>query len=119
MENARNRRLDADFDSLEDKAVTIRERDSMDQVRLPVADVADWLREQGYQLDVANSLATANEALGRKAYDLLLVDIRLGGEDGLDVLAAIKRSSMFTPVIVVTGQDRIPDQSCGLVRLSV
>jgi len=35
-----------DFDSLEDKAVTIRERDSMDQVRLPVADVADWLRER-------------------------------------------------------------------------
>ena len=35
-----------DFDSLEDKSVTIRERDSMDQVRLPVADVSDWLRER-------------------------------------------------------------------------
>ncbi len=35
-----------DFDSLEDKAVTIRERDSMDQVRLPLADVAGWLRER-------------------------------------------------------------------------
>jgi glycyl-tRNA synthetase len=32
-----------DFDSLEDKAVTIRERDSMEQVRLPVNDVVDWL----------------------------------------------------------------------------
>ena len=35
-----------DFDSLEDKAVTIRERDTMDQIRLPVADVVDWLRER-------------------------------------------------------------------------
>ncbi len=35
-----------DFDSLEDKAVTIRERDSMDQVRLPIAEVAAWLAER-------------------------------------------------------------------------
>ena len=32
-----------DFDSLEDKAVTVRDRDSMEQVRLPVSDVAGWL----------------------------------------------------------------------------
>ncbi|MGB5757519.1 MAG: glycine--tRNA ligase [Acidimicrobiales bacterium] len=34
-----------DFDSLEDKAVTVRNRDSMEQVRLPVSEVADWLAE--------------------------------------------------------------------------
>ena len=35
-----------DFDSLEDKAVTIRDRDSMDQVRLPLPDVVGWLSER-------------------------------------------------------------------------
>ncbi len=35
-----------DFDSLEDKAVTIRERDTMDQVRLPIADVVGWLADR-------------------------------------------------------------------------
>jgi len=35
-----------DFDSLEDKAVTIRERDSMAQVRVPIAELADRLRER-------------------------------------------------------------------------
>lgn len=35
-----------DFDSLEDKAVTIRERDSMQQVRVPVADLQTWLAEK-------------------------------------------------------------------------
>ncbi|MEL7157576.1 MAG: His/Gly/Thr/Pro-type tRNA ligase C-terminal domain-containing protein, partial [Actinomycetota bacterium] len=35
-----------DFDSLEDKAVTIRERDTMDQVRLPIADVTGWLADK-------------------------------------------------------------------------
>ena len=34
-----------DFDSLEDKAVTVRNRDSMEQVRLPVSEVVDWLAE--------------------------------------------------------------------------
>ncbi|MDA3041264.1 MAG: glycine--tRNA ligase [Actinomycetota bacterium] len=35
-----------DFDSLEDQAVTVRERDTMEQVRLPITDLADWLAER-------------------------------------------------------------------------
>ena len=32
-----------DFESLEDKAVTIRDRDTMKQERVPIADVKNWL----------------------------------------------------------------------------
>ena len=35
-----------DFDTLEDRAVTIRERDSMEQTRVPIANLLDALREQ-------------------------------------------------------------------------
>lgn len=35
--------ITVDFDSLEDQAVTIRERDSMEQVRIPIAEVKSWL----------------------------------------------------------------------------
>ena len=35
-----------DFDSLEDKQVTIRERDTMTQERIPIADLEDYLSEQ-------------------------------------------------------------------------
>ena len=35
-----------DFDSLEDGAVTIRERDSMEQVRIPIPEVRDWLLDR-------------------------------------------------------------------------
>jgi glycyl-tRNA synthetase len=34
-----------DFNSLDDKAVTIRERDSMEQIRLPITDVVGWLQD--------------------------------------------------------------------------
>ena len=35
-----------DFDSLDDHAVTVRERDSMEQERIAVAEVAAYLRER-------------------------------------------------------------------------
>ena len=35
-----------DFDSLEDKAVTVRERDTMEQVRIPVAELVSYLKEK-------------------------------------------------------------------------
>jgi glycyl-tRNA synthetase len=35
-----------DFDTLTDQAVTIRERDSMEQVRVPIANLVAALREK-------------------------------------------------------------------------
>ena len=35
-----------DFDSLEDKAVTIRDRDTMEQVRVPIAELERWFAER-------------------------------------------------------------------------
>jgi len=35
-----------DFDSEDDKAVTVRERDSMEQVRVPLEGVSEWLRDR-------------------------------------------------------------------------
>jgi glycyl-tRNA synthetase len=35
-----------DFQSLEDRQVTIRERDSMGQIRVPIAELAENLREK-------------------------------------------------------------------------
>ncbi|MBC7544131.1 MAG: glycine--tRNA ligase [Candidatus Sericytochromatia bacterium] len=51
--------LTVDFDSLNDKQVTIRERDSMSQVRLPISEVEAWLTER----------------LGPKAADLTESDV--------------------------------------------
>ena len=35
-----------DFDSIDDHQVTVRERDSMAQERLPIAGLVDYLRER-------------------------------------------------------------------------
>ena len=35
-----------DFDTLEDGAVTIRDRDTMEQVRIPINEVKNWIEEK-------------------------------------------------------------------------
>ncbi len=35
-----------DFDTLDDQAVTVRDRDTMEQTRLPIDDLVDWLAER-------------------------------------------------------------------------
>jgi len=35
-----------DFDTLEDKAVTVRDRDTMDQIRVPIDELQSWLAER-------------------------------------------------------------------------
>ena len=35
-----------DFDSLEDNCVTVRDRDTMEQVRMPIAELEGWLAER-------------------------------------------------------------------------
>jgi glycyl-tRNA synthetase len=37
-----------DFDTLEDNTVTVRDRDTMDQIRLKIDDIEDYLEEKTY-----------------------------------------------------------------------
>ena len=75
----------------------------VDDDRHLLASMADWLREQGYVVDVAATLADGRAALDRKAYDLVLVDIQLGEEDGFDLLGYCRKNRPATAVIMITG----------------
>jgi len=75
----------------------------VDDDRQVLESMADWLRDQGYQLDVASSYAGALELLGKKSYELLLVDIRLQDGDGFDLLAHAKQNFPGLTVILITG----------------
>mgnify|MGYP000443018804 FL=1 len=35
-----------DFDTLEDEAVTVRDRDTMEQVRMPIDEIENWIKEK-------------------------------------------------------------------------
>jgi DNA-binding NtrC family response regulator len=75
----------------------------VDDDRLVLESMGDWLREKGYQLDVAGSYTAAQAAIEKKAYDLVLLDIRLGDGDGFDLLAECRQRHPRSIVILITG----------------
>ncbi|MCC7086999.1 MAG: sigma-54-dependent Fis family transcriptional regulator [Pirellulales bacterium] len=75
----------------------------VDDDRHVLNSMADWLREQGYKVDVAADYAAAIAVIDRKPFDLLIVDIRLADRDGFELLEYSRKRSPSTPVILVTG----------------
>lgn len=75
----------------------------VDDDRHLLASMADWLRDQGYDTDTASNLAEGRTAVDRKPYDLVLLDIRLGEEDGFDLLAHCRKNHPAAAVIMITG----------------
>lgn len=74
----------------------------VDDEEISVALTRRMLREGDFELDVAASSAEALERLKGPAYDVLLLDYRLGEEDGLDLLRRFRAQGIPTPVIFLT-----------------
>ncbi|MFC1837218.1 sigma-54-dependent transcriptional regulator [Thermodesulfobacteriota bacterium] len=60
------------------------------------------LSEAGFDLITAGSGKQGLKVFSKSNPDLVITDVKLGDMDGLEVLAAIKRESQETPVIVIT-----------------
>lgn len=61
------------------------------------------LEEEGYQVTTAASGEAALDLLDAQPFDLLIVDLRLPGVDGMHVAAKVRDSNLDTAVIVLTG----------------
>jgi two-component system response regulator PilR (NtrC family) len=60
------------------------------------------LRQEGYDIDVAESGEVAIQTLARASFDLVITDLRMRKIDGLAVLRACKEHSPRTLVLVMT-----------------
>ncbi len=70
----------------------------------PLADsMASWLAEQSHRVDTAYSIASAKLRMQQTSYDLVITDLRLGDEDGFDLLHHVRQHHPQTSVVVVTG----------------
>ncbi len=82
------------------------------------AAIADFL-ERGLTREGFEVQAVADGAEGERmalnhAFDLILLDRMLPGRDGLEVLAAIRRSKPALPVIMLTAKTEVADRVEGL-----
>ena len=64
--------------------------------------ITDWLREIGYRAEPAESGEQALDMIATRDFSLLILDYRLPGKSGVDVLRAAKASKPDTKAIVIT-----------------
>lgn len=69
--------------------------------------VRETLTKQGYEVFLAEDIATGIEFLKKQGFHLVLTDLRLPDGNGLDILGYINEHMPATPVIVMSGYGSI------------
>jgi NtrC-family two-component system response regulator AlgB len=65
------------------------------------------LEDEGYQVATANSGAQAEALLLRQVFDLCFLDLRLGEDNGLDVLTQMRLQAPWMRVVIVTAHSAV------------
>jgi two-component system, OmpR family, response regulator len=75
--------------------------------------VCEYLGQNEFRVSAVATGKQMLEVIGREAVDLLLLDLRLPGEDGLRLARTIRDSSRM-PIVILTGQLEEADRVMGL-----
>ncbi len=72
----------------------------------------DWLEVEGYEVRSAADLNVSYEALSKRLPDVGLLDINLGSENGLDLVAWMRQKPELCeiPVVAVTAHALLTEQ---------
>jgi two-component system phosphate regulon response regulator OmpR len=72
-----------------------------------------YLSSNGFRVSAASDAADARALMKSMAFDLLILDVMMPGESGLDLARAIRASSQ-TPVLMLTARGDTEDRIAGL-----
>ena len=72
------------------------------------------LQEEGHVADVAGTGDDALWMAGATAYDVIVLDVMLAGIDGFEVCRRLRRSGVWSPVLMLTARDAVEDRVEGL-----
>ncbi|HET9509406.1 MAG TPA: response regulator transcription factor [Gaiellaceae bacterium] len=72
------------------------------------------LLEEGHVADVAVTGADALWMAGATDYDVVVLDVMLVGIDGFEVCRRLRRSGVWSPVLMLTARDAVEDRVEGL-----
>src|ERR1700749_1769858 len=72
-----------------------------------------YLSEHSYRVTTAEHAASARTRIDALAFDLLIVDVMMPGENGLDLTRSIRKTSSV-PILMLTAQGNPDDRIKGL-----
>jgi DNA-binding NtrC family response regulator len=78
--------------------------------------MVDALETVGHDIEAAASGTEGIDAIRQRPFDLVITDLRLPGADGLTVLAAAKKQSPHTEVVVITAHGSV-ETAVGAMKL--
>ncbi len=67
--------------------------------------VQDQLSLEGFSVETADDGDTAVAMVSKKTYDVILLDVRMPRMSGIEVLKHLKKSKIYSRVIMLTGVD--------------
>ena len=72
-----------------------------------------YLGESGFRVSVAANAADARIAMSGLEFDLLVLDLMMPGESGLDLARDLRRNK-YLPILLLTAMGSVPDRIMGL-----
>ncbi|MEF9841892.1 MAG: response regulator transcription factor [Raoultibacter sp.] len=84
-----------------------------DDVRLAEA-LTCILQEHHYLVDVVNDGIQGLTYAESNAYDIIILDVMLPKMNGFDIVAALRRQKIATPVLFLSARDALSDKIMGL-----
>jgi two-component system response regulator QseB len=72
------------------------------------------LKQAGYTVEWLKDGATAHQALQQEQFDLVVLDLGLPRQSGLEVLKNLRKSGNTVPVLILTARDSVEDRVQGL-----
>ena len=70
-------------------------------------NMSKLLNHRGYRVTPVNSGDAAIQALGEGDYDVVILDLKMPGMDGITTLKEIKKLGLFTETLILTGHGSI------------
>ena len=72
------------------------------------------LSEAGYQVDAARDAKAAMKLAADSAYDILIVDLGLPDQDGIDLITSLKQVGVRAPVLILSARRSVDERVKGL-----
>jgi DNA-binding response OmpR family regulator len=84
-----------------------------DEVKLRDS-ISRGLSEEDFRVRSVGSAEAAADALARTAFDVMVLDLRLPGKDGITWLRELRAAGNTTPVLILTARGSVGDRVTGL-----